>query len=124
MTGDIDSDAFDYRRHEELENFFARFEDVPAWEDEGSRHTRALRFLTACDPAGPLGESRLPVAIESVLREMLNVGEFEDEAKRDAALAVVRGILESYRVAIETDFDGEVQIVEHGVEQASEPDRR
>jgi hypothetical protein len=110
VTGDIDSDAFDYRRHEDLENFFARFEDAPAWDDEGSRHTRALRFLTACNRS-PLGESRLPVAIESVLREMLNVGEFEDEAKRDTALAVVKAALDSYRVAIETDFDGEVQIV-------------
>lgn len=85
ITGDTDNDAFDYRRHVDLDEFFARFEDVAQPGDEDSRHLRAVKFLSACNRTSP-GESRLPVGIESVLREILNIGEFDDEQTRDVAL--------------------------------------
>ena len=110
VTGDIEEDAFGYRRHDDLDDFFARFEGVSDWDNDGSRHTKTVRFLGACNRT-PLGESRLPVGIEAVLKELLNLGEFEDEATRDAALVVVKGILEGYHVVIEADFDGEVQVI-------------
>jgi len=108
ITGDIDDDAVDYRRLVDLEEFFARFDDIPAWNAEGTRNTKALRFLEACNRT-PLGTSRLPVAIESVLTEILSAGEFKDEARRDGALALVGRILKPDGIAVETDIDGEVQ---------------
>jgi hypothetical protein len=106
----VEHDAFPYRRHVDLDDFFARIDGVPAWDNEGSRHTKTVQFLGACNRT-PLGESRLPQGIEAVVKAMLNVGEFEDAPERDAALVLVHEIMEGYHVLIETDFDGEVQIV-------------
>ena len=39
------------------------------------------------------------------------MGEFKDAPERDAALSLVHEIMEGYHVLIETDFDGDVQIV-------------
>jgi hypothetical protein len=72
ITGDTDNDAFDYRRHVDLDEFFARFEDMAQPGDEDSRHVRSVKFLSACNRTS-LGESRLPVGIESVLRETLSI---------------------------------------------------
>lgn len=110
IAGDTDNDAFDYRRHVDLDEFFARFEDMPQPGDEDSRHVRAVKFLSACNRTS-LGESRLPVGVESVLREVLNIGEFDDEQTRDVALWHVAEILDGYRVRIETDVDGEVRLM-------------
>lgn len=110
VTGDVEHDAFPYRRHVDLDDFFARIGGVPAWDNEGSRHTKTVQFLGACNRT-PLDESRLPQGIEAVVKAMLNVGEFEDAPERDAALVLVHEIMEGYHVLIETDFDGEVQIV-------------
>jgi hypothetical protein len=77
---------------------------------EDSRHVRAVKFLSACNRTS-LGESRLPVGIDSVLREVLNIGEFDDEQTRDVALWHVADSLDGYRVRIETDVDGEVRLM-------------
>ena len=72
LTGDIESDAFDYRRHVDLDAFFfATVEDAPPWEDDptDSRHVRAMKFVAVCNRT-PKRDSGLPEGIEAVVRAM------------------------------------------------------
>jgi hypothetical protein len=65
----------------------------------------------------PTGGSGLPEGIEALVRAMLSLGEFADEAQRDAAMDVVRGIFDGYRVAIGLDDDGDVQVTKAGTDR-------
>lgn len=110
ICGDGESGNFDYRRHADLDAFFPSVEGGPtSWTDpEASRHERAYQFTAACNRTDP-GRSGLPRAIETVIREVLNLGQFDDVPQRDAAVREVQEILDGYHVAVDVNFDSEIR---------------
>jgi hypothetical protein len=117
ITGDQTGGPFDYRRHADLENFFKRFTRTPIWtdtgdpdwEDEAGRYARTMNFLGACNNTMP-GAVGLPMGIEDVIHEMLDLGEFEDESARDSAVREVQKILDGYRLTVDVAPDGQVRL--------------
>lgn len=119
LCGDDETQPFEYKRHADLDVFFAAHQGPPAIWDEpagGSRPTRATAFLSSCNQT-PAGESGLPVAIEAVLGAILDVGEFESVEKRSEAIELVRTLLDGYHVTVDLDFAGRVQLRSTAVER-------
>jgi hypothetical protein len=104
----VEDSSFPYRRHVDLDAFFPSVEGAPDWEDpEAGRGERSFQFAAACNRT-LLGPSGLPVGIETLVRHLLDLGEFDDTDQRDAALREISEILDSYHVAVEADSDGAV----------------
>lgn len=101
MCGDDLSSPFPYRRHVDLDDLIDDFAlALPGWEPEdGYRSQRAEDFVSECNRTEP-GTSGFPVAIESLVSRLLDIGEFDSVEKRDGAALEVRQLFDGYGVVL------------------------
>lgn len=104
VCGDHEGGAFPYHRHVDLTEFFEDLgAEMPGWKDsDESRWSRSCSFVAACNRT-KLGPSGMPTGIETLVENLLDIGEFESTSDRGRAVYVIRPIFDGYPVTIEAD---------------------
>jgi hypothetical protein len=122
VCGDDPSEYFGYRRHVDIDDFFAfTGVEVNEPEPEGlSRWNRAAWFIDRCQRSEQSGSSGLPTNIEAFLRALLDRREFDSEDGHDRALLHVNEILRGMPVEIRAVPCGAVEVVSTTRTQAQE----